>query len=211
MKLPLTAIAATAGLAMCASARADVTITQGATAPVYSGNQITFDEVGDPVGAIANDAYLASHGVSFMAGTGEGGVVQDWDAVYGPWGLGSGNSHWGNFGTFVSFTEDLTEMSFDAWNNDQDPFFGGISIIALNDGVEVANMFTMPSWAGVGDAGFNITTTGGDVFDEVRIIDWGFSSFGMFTDNYSWNAVPAPGALALLGLAGVAGRRRRRS
>ena len=101
-------------------------------------------------------------------------------------------------------------MSFEAWNNDQDPFFGGIGIFVLNDGIEVAALFTMPAWAEVGDPGFSITTTGGDVFDEVRIVDFGFASFGMFTDNYSWNNVPAPGALALLGLAGVTSRRRRR-
>jgi hypothetical protein len=193
----------------CTLAHAEYIITQGASAPQYSGYQIDFDQPGDPVGAIVGDEWQASHGITLMSGVGDGGVVDDWDSVYGPWGLGDAMSHWGSFGTFLSFDYDVQEMSFQVWNNGTDPFWGGIGVYLFNDGNEVAFLGTIPAWAGEGDSWFNITTTDGDAFDEVRIIDWDFSSLGIFTDNYSWNQVPSPGALALLSLAGIVARRRR--
>ncbi len=206
MKLAITAVAIAA---LSSSTMAGYVITQGPTAPQYAGYQVDFDQPDDPVGAIVGDEWQGSHGITFMAGTGDGGVVDDWDAVYGPWGLGTGNSHWGSFGTFVNFDYAVQEMSFEAWNNGTDPWMGGIGIYVFNEGVEVAFLGTTPAWAGAGDSAFNIVGTDGDSFDEIRIIDWDFASVGMFTDNYSWNAVPGPGALSLLALAAVASRRRR--
>jgi uncharacterized protein (TIGR03382 family) len=67
-----------------------------------------------------------------------------------------------------------------------------------------------PAWGGFGDSWFDMTTDGGDVFDEVRILGFGFDPT-TYADNMSWNAaIPAPGSLALLALAGVVGRRRNR-
>ncbi len=197
--------------ALTSSAMADYTITQGDSAPTYSGHQIDFDQAGDPVGMIVGDEWLASDHINIMSGLGDGGNVDDWDAVYGGWGLGDGNSHVGGFGTFLTFDQDVTEMSLQIWNNGVDPFFGGIGISLYKDGAEVAFMAATPAWGTADQSWFNFTTTGGDTFDEVRIVDWDFASFGIFTDNYSYNVVPAPGAMALLGLAGVCGRRRRRA
>ncbi|MBT8484814.1 MAG: hypothetical protein HKO59_04265 [Phycisphaerales bacterium] len=202
-------ITGVAAATLTATAFADYSITQAPTAPTYAGHQIDFDQPGDPTGAITGTEWLASDGITIGSGVGDGGAVDDWDAVFGPFGIGDGNSHLGAFGTFLTFTQDLTEMSIEVWNNGTDPFFGGIGIFLFDDGVEVGSFFTIPSWAGVGDAAFDITTSGGDVFDEVRVIDFDFASVGIITDNYSWNAIPAPGALALLALAGC-GRRRRR-
>ena len=64
-----------------------------------------------------------------------------------------------------------------------------------------------PAWGGIGDTWFNITATGGDSFSHIVIAGMGFFP-ETFVDNLSWNTVPAPGAIALLGLGLVRGRRR---
>jgi hypothetical protein len=79
----------------------------------------------------------------------------------------------------------------------------------FDDGVEVASSFVTPAWGGIGDTWFDITADGGDVFDEVRILGWGFSPT-TYADNLSWDVVPGPGSLALLAVAGLVSRRRRR-
>ena len=207
MKLLASALAA---LALSSMAMGAYTITQGTTAPTYGDYQLDFDQPGDPTGAIVGDEWYGSHGITLGSGVGDGGSVDDWDATYGGNGwLGAGNSHWGSFGTFITFDGPVGEFSLEVWNNGTDPFFGGIGVYVFQQGVEVGFIGGTPAWNGAGMQAWDIVATDGDWFDEVRIIDWDFASFGIYTDNYSWNDVPAPGALALLGLAGLARRRRR--
>ncbi|MCA9296893.1 MAG: hypothetical protein KC983_10250, partial [Phycisphaerales bacterium] len=139
--------------------------------------------------------------------------VDDFDPIFaGGWGLGDGNSFYGNFGVFMTFDNDVSEFSLEVWDpsGPPSPIGGGLFVVVLNDGVEVASGGYTPAWGGLGDSWFDITTTGGMVFDEVRILGFGFQPT-TFVDNLSWNEVPAPGALAMLGVAAIGARRRRRA
>lgn len=201
-------IATIVGTAMSAPAFASVTITQGATAPTY-GITLNFDAPGDPTGIISPDAYLPGYGITeLQAGDGQP-VVDDFTAVY-PW-VGSGNSFYGNFGVFITFDSDLSEFSADIWDpsGPPSPFGGGFAVYAFDNGVEVANYFGEPAWGGLGDPAIDITTTGGMVFDEVRVLGYGFNPT-TYADNLSWNAVPEPMTIVFLGLGAVAALRRRR-
>jgi len=65
------------------------------------------------------------------------------------------------------------------------------------------------AWGGVGNSWYNITTTGGSTISHVAIYNNGFDQFD-YVDNISWTTTPTPGAMSLLGLAGLTGLRRRR-
>ncbi len=187
---------------------ADITITQGTTAGSYA-TTLNFDEIGGPTGVVSTDAW-ASLGISeLQAGDGVP-QVGDFDTLNGGWGLGDGNVFFGNFGVFITFDSDLTEFSTQVWDPSGPPgIFGGLNFIVFNDGVEVGNHFTTPAWGGLGDEWFDVTTSGGMVFDEVRILGFGFLP-QTHVDNLSWNAVPSPSALALLGFGAMTLPRRRR-
>jgi PEP-CTERM motif-containing protein len=195
--------------AIACSATADITIAHGSSAGTYA-TTLNFDEAGGPTGFVTTDAF-ASYGItSLQAGDGVP-QVGDFDTPNGGWGLGTGNSFFGNFGVFINFDSDLTEFSTQVWDPSGPPslFGGGLGVFVFNDGVEIANNFDItPAWGGVGDTWLDITTSGGMVFDEVRILGFGFDP-RTYVDNMSWNAVPAPGSFGLLGL-GLLGIRRRR-
>ncbi|MCP4249403.1 MAG: PEP-CTERM sorting domain-containing protein [bacterium] len=203
------AVAAMGVAILTAPALGGVVVTQGASAPTYS-TTLNFDEPGGPTGIVDPTAWSASHGVAeLQAGDGVP-QVDDWTGIFGPW-VGTGNSFYGNFGIFMTMEQDLTEMSLQVWDpsGPPSPFGGGMSVFVFNDSVEVANTLVEPAWGGIGDEWFDITTDSGDVFDEIRILGWGFSPT-TFGDNMSWNVVPEPGSLSLLGLAGLVALRRRR-
>lgn len=210
-KNTITVAACVAALAGASAALADITVTQSAApAPTYS-TTLNFDEPGGPVGPVSTDAWASLGLIEMQAGDGAP-VVGDFDAANGGWGLGDGNSFFGNFGVFMTFDTDLTEMSLQAWDpsGPPTPFGGGLAVVLFDDSVEVGSGFFTPAWGGVGDSWFNITTSGGMVFDEVRVLGFGFGPT-TYADNISWNAVPAPGAgAALFGLCTLAARRRRR-
>ncbi len=215
MRATTSALAVLVAAGMSASAFGDYSIVQqSAAARTYTGFQIDFDQPGDPGGLgdfnpIDGSFWQATHGITFEAGVGGGGGVEYYNDFY-LWGLGEDKSHSGAFGTFLTFDSDIREISFQAWDGSGPPsgFGGGMGVILMDDGVEVAFDIVTPAWGGLGNTWYNITTTGSDRFDEIRLINFGFSD-GVFTDNYSWN-VPAPGALGLMALAGVGSRRRRR-
>jgi hypothetical protein len=220
MKTRTNTIAVLTAAALGVPAMAGYTITQGSTAPTYSDYTLNFDEPGGPSGLVAPDAWLGSHGITEMQAGDGGPQVDNWDPIFGGGGgwLGDGQSFFGNFGVFMTFENDLSTMAIEVWDPSGPPEFfgGGLNVILFNDGVEVADLFAQngdiatPAWGGVGDSWFDIVADGGDTFDEVRILGFGFSPT-TFVDNMSWDLaqVPAPGALALLGLAGLTGRRRR--
>ncbi len=205
-----TVIVAGAAVAWGAGvAQADFTVTQtAAQAPTYA-TTLNFDEVGGPVGAIAPESFAAL-GLSYLQSGGGSTFVGDLDAGAG-WGLGQGNAFDGTWGVFMNFSNDLTDFSAQIWDPSGPPSFmgGGLGVVLFNDGVEVGSSFGhTPAWGGLGDTWFNISATNGDMFDEVRILGFGFFPTTVM-DNASWNMVPAPGAGALFGMALLGLRRRR--
>ncbi|MBO6512642.1 MAG: hypothetical protein JJ974_01585 [Phycisphaerales bacterium] len=189
------------------SALGTVTVSQGSSGTTY-GTTLNFDEVSGPTGpGIANNAW-AGIGLADMS-SGDGNNVVD-DFVE-PW-IGTDNAFFGNFGVFMTFDSDLTNFSAQVWDpsGPPGPIGGGVGIFVFNDGAEVANSFITASWGGVGDEWIDVSADGGMVFDEIRIVGFGFSPT-TYVDNLSWNAVPAPSGLAALGMIGLATTRRRRA
>ncbi len=190
-------------------ANASIVITQSAgAAPTYA-TTLNFDEPGGPTGNnVPNDSWdVPPWNIPvFSSGDVIANDVGDHSAFTGQ----GTNSYVGPFGVFIEFGQDLTEMSFQGWD-DSGPggaFGGGAAVAAYNDGSEVASIFITPAYGGAGDSWFNITTSGGMVFDQIAFLGFGFFPQS-YVDNLSWNAVPEPGSLALLAIGGVAMIRRR--
>jgi len=208
MNITSTAIVGTLAL-IGGSALGSIAVTQGASGTTYS-TTLDFDEVGGPTGpGIANNAW-AGIGLADMAAGDGNNFVGDNAGLFGPW-IGTGNSFFGNFGIFMTFDTDLTNFSGQFWDpsGPPGPIGGGLGVFVFNDGSEIANAFVTPSWGGVGDEWIDISADGGMVFDEIRVLGFGFDPT-TFADNLSWNAVPAPSSMALLGLSGFVASRRRR-
>lgn len=186
------------------------TTLTGAAAPTYA-TTLTFDEVGGPVGSVPADSWAGIGLASIISGVGDS-PVGDNDTPNGGWGLGTGNSFYGPFGVFMNFSTDLDAMSFQVWDPSGAPSpFGGGAVVALfNDGNDLNEYYSFePAWGGIGDTWINIEATGGMVFDEVRVLGFGFFPTTV-VDNLSWNAVPAPSACGVLAIGAMAALRRRR-
>jgi hypothetical protein len=128
-----------------------------------------------------------------------------------PW-INTGNVAEANFGLKLKFDSDITALSFQAWdsNGAPGPTGGGLFVVVLDDADNIIDgMGFTGAWGGIGNTWYNITTTGGSTFKNVVIYNNGFDQFS-YVDNLSWNVVPGPGSLALLGFAGLVGSRRRR-
>ncbi len=192
-----------------APAIAGYTVVQGTSAPAYAAG-INFDEVGAPTGVgLSPDSWTAWGVTELLAGDGNQ-VVGDFSTAPGQSWLGTGNSFYGNFGVFMKLDTDVDAMSLQAWDpsGPPSPFGGGMAVVIFDDGVEVASAFVEPAWGGIGQEWFNITADGGMVFDEIRVLGFGFGPT-TYVDNITWNAVPAPASASLLGLCALAARRRR--
>lgn len=189
-------------------AAGDITITQSGAAGATYATTLNFDESGGPTGVVAPDSWAGIGLADMQAGDGTP-IVDDWGSIVGPW-IGDGNSFFGNFGVFMTFGDDLTNFSGQVWDPSGAPPFGGAGIFVFDNGVEVTNMFIEPAWGGIGDSWIDISATDGMVFDEIRILGFGFDP-STFVDNLSWNSVPAPGSLAILGCGGMMFSRRRRA
>ncbi len=176
---------------MPAIAFGNYTITQSATPTTYS-TTLNFDEPGGPTGIGLPDNAFDSYGISALVAGDGNNVVAD-NTVAGPW-IGTGNSFFGNFGVFITFAGDLTEFSTNVWDpsGKPSPFGGGLGVFVFDDGVEVTSFFTEPAWGGLGDPAIDIAASGGMVFDEVRILGFGFGPT-TYVDDLSWNLVPEPG------------------
>jgi len=181
-------------------------------APTY-GTTLNFEEGGVPTGVgLAADTF-SSFGVSSLTAGDGFNRIDNFSTMPGFGWLPDSNSFIGGFGVFMNFDTDLTEMSAQVWDNSGPPslFGGGMFVVLLNDGVEVSFNVVNPAFGGVGDSWFDITTTDGDVFDEVRFVGAGFAGPLTILGEASWNAVPATGAATLLGLGGLVAARRRRA
>jgi len=196
-------LAASACTAIAGQALAAVTATQGASAPTFS-EAITFDEAGTPTGLVPSN-YWASQGITITDGSNPSVPVGNVNGMF-PWVDNSNVADGSSFGLFLTFAPNATEVSFQLWSSAGAPGpFGGLYIYA-ND--QFVNSFT-PAWGGTGDTWYTVSTTDGSEITSLAIIGGGIFPPAVFMDNLSWNQIPAPGALALLGLA-LAGTRRRR-
>lgn len=199
---------AAAAVTAHSTALAAITITQGSSAPAYSGFQLTFDEPGTPTGIVPPDTWAASHGITeLQSGDGQP-TVGDFTGSM-PW-VGTGNSFTGTWGVFMSFENGVTEMSFQAWDPSGPPsiFGGGLGVFIVDDNENiVASYMGEPAWGGIGDAWFNITADAGETFNDVRVLGFGFFPT-TFVDNLSWNVIPEPGSAALLAIGALAALRR---
>lgn len=221
MRLSMT-MAAVASAGVGSTAFGAYTVTQSNAQNPVAGSSITFDEPGvpfwngvDPIDpddpAFDNQQlfYQDSDGIAFGFGDFTFLGIADWDAVYGmAGGNGTGNSILGTFGVRMEFSGDITELDFQGWTDASPPPFGGLGFFLFDDDVQVGGSFDLtPVYGTTDDSWFHAAATGGDKFDEIRF--FGGNGFQTIVDNITFTTIPAPGALALFGLAGLAGRRRR--
>ncbi|MGH7244105.1 MAG: hypothetical protein ACREJD_11880 [Phycisphaerales bacterium] len=200
--------------AAAGTAQAAFTITQTvAAAPTYA-NVLNFDAVGSPTGTTAANAF-ASYGVSSLI-TGvdaSGAFVGPANTTPGYGWLGTGNVCVGPYGVYMKFSSDVSSLSAQYWD-DSGPgsfFGGGAAVVLLKQGVEVGSLFlNSPAFNPTGKPWINVVASGGDTFDEIDFVGFGFSPTA-YVDNVSWVSVPAPSACALLGLGGFVVSRRRRA
>ncbi len=199
-----------AAFAAAGSATAGYSITQqAAPAPTYS-TVLNFDEPGAPTGFVPSNYWAGLGLASLTDGANPGVPIGNVSGSY-PW-VNTGNVASGfNFGLFFTWDSDVTAASFQMWTSAQSGPFGamGVTLLDANDNIVDAYGLSGPIWGGVGNSWFNVTTSGGSAFRKLVITYGGFGFPELFVDNVSWNAVPAPGAMALLGLAAFGGRRRR--
>lgn len=198
-------------LGVAGSASASFVITQqAAPAPTYS-NLITFDEPGTPTGVVPNSTW-SDLGITITDGVNPNAVVVGDVSGTFPW-INTGNVAEGAFGIQLAWDSAVTELSFQAWDpsGPPTPFGGGVFVVLFdeNDNELQSGAFT-GAWGGLGSTWFNITTSGASSFRRAVIFNNSFGNSTSWVDNISWNAVPTPGALALLAIGALgAGRRRR--
>jgi hypothetical protein len=212
MKAVLKSAVVFAAILAVAPATAGVLITQQtAAAPTYA-TTLNFDEPGGPTGPVAPTTWTSSLGITIGNGLGSDPYVGPNGTTQGlPW-LGTGNSLWADWGTFMTFSNKLTAFSAQDWDNagKATMFTGGMWVAVLNGGVEVASVFLDDTpWSDTAPSWFNITTDGGSVFDEVRFVGNSWIGSSNVIDNLSWNTVPEPTSLALFAAAVLLVSRRR--
>ncbi|MBX3354311.1 MAG: hypothetical protein KF724_01280 [Phycisphaeraceae bacterium] len=189
------------------SASAAFSITQGSSAPTY-GTVLDFENVS--TGFYAANAWSNLGLASFTDGASGGLSVVDVSGT-SPW-VTSNVADGFAFGLYLTFADDATEASFQLWSSAGPPGpFGGLSVVLLDgngnsiDGLTVST----PVWVNNPNNGWiNITTSGSSTFRGIAISYGGFGFPALYADNFSWNLVPTPGALALLGLGFMGSRRR---
>ncbi len=203
-------VASSIGAALVgANASAAIIITQSvAPAPSYSV-ALGLNESGQQTGLVPS-TYWSPLGVSIGSGVDLNNIgVGDLSGMF-PW-ITAGNVLDGAFGVFFNFSTPITAMSFQAWDpsGPPSPFGGGmaVAVVDANENVLAIEVFT-PAWGGIGATWYNIEATAGESFFDVRILPFGFPNTS-YVGDVTWNAVPAPGALALLALGGISRRRRR--
>lgn len=215
------AVVVQAGL-LAATASAQVTWTSSvAPAPTYSST-LDFDEAGGPTGLPIAPGALTSRGVSIATGN-EGCNVASGNVLLGTTFLPANNQAISSSYLDFTFSQDMNAFSVQFWESapNASPFgSGGARIDLFNHGAYVDSLFiTNPFWqSNLGQAGtlptwFNVVGAPGQVWDQVVFNGFGnpFGSDVAAVDNMSWNSVPTPGAVALLGLGVLGAGRRRRS
>jgi hypothetical protein len=197
---------------IASSATASVTITQGASGPTYSDFSLNFDEAGTVVGPVSESHWDASHQITLNAGD-HAPSIQNLEATPGFEWAGDENVFYGGYGVFLNFANDIESFSAQIWDNagPPSPFGTGGMIVEIRHQGKVVGFDLVAPTFGPGDAGtwFDIVGDNGAVFDEIRFVGQGFGGLVTYMDNATWN-VPAPSAIAVLAIGGLASSRRRR-
>lgn len=215
MRFRVTGMIAVLTLAMLSvQSQASIMVTQTFDpAPTYS-NTLNFDEVGGPTGNVATNAF-AGIGVSFFDSAEGTTNIGDNSGTYGFLPAANNNTAYLPFGLIMQFDQDVTELSFQGWDNagPPNPISGGAYVVLYKDGDHnnpVGFGSFTGAWDGLGNTWYNITTSDGTVFDEVSFYGNAFGFPVSIVDNFSWNSVPEPSCLALLAMTGVGVLTRRR-
>ena len=119
-----------------------------------------------------------------------------------------------NGGTMIQmlFDTPVTEITWQGWADGPSGLpRGGIFVLMFLDEIQVGFYNGDAAFGGLGDEWFNAVADAGDAFDEIVFLNPSLHSLNTYVDNITWNAVPSPGPLALLGVAGLLGGRRRRA
>ena len=140
--------------------------------------------------------------INIQVGAGSEVVGVSWDNVVGD---GLGGPSWGNEMTMGILDETTSQVALSFFPAEADATAGGVWGPA--SGGSATNLT---------DNGISFVSVNGDVnleFYEAYDDATGAADavYNSGTVTIYWNEVPAPGALALLGLAGIAGTRRRRN
>ncbi len=207
------AAAALAAGALASAANAGFSYIQSTSAQPTYGHVLNFDAPGSPTGACAGDAF-ASFGVSsLVTGTDPGAYVSQVNATPGYGWLGTGNVASGAYGLYMKFSGQVSQLSVQYWDDSGPGSFtgGGAALVLSKGGVQVDFYYIQnPAFGPAGKSWFNITTSGGDTFDQIDFVGYGFPA-NAFIDNVSWTEIPTPASAALLAFGGTLIARRRRS
>lgn len=217
--------AAALGLLAITSMATAQTVTLDSTGNTY-GTSLNFDETGTTTGAVTGNEWNTDpwnititprQGPAWVNDYTTGGIM---DAAGNPGGaggtIGQGNSFGANWGQIITFDAPVESFSAQVWNSAPGSFLGGFGVFLFLDGAPVGTGIlpgpgVSAEWNDSGDTWVNISADG-VLFNEISLADTRFSGADVvYMDNLSWNLVPAPGAFALLGLAGLARRRRRQA
>jgi MYXO-CTERM domain-containing protein len=206
-------LGAAATFIVVASANAALSITSLGTGapPATVGGLAMTPAIADPSAVFADVTSAPLTGtksVLFSSPVSHRTVGSGWAS----WSHGyGGDVYFTNGGSTVTMTFNQTDLTAFYFYVEPDGFgLHDMSISAAGSGG--ASAATTASVDGLsGAAGFGISGTGGTTLTSITVTLTGGSSgfFDFAVGEFGWSKVPAPGALALLGIAGLCGRRRR--
>ncbi len=203
MKTVLSVVAATALSPMAFGA---FTTTQSDTQTIFGSGSEDFETSGWSDPGIADVFSIVEIG----------GVQQRVAAEYGDWWTADGDDLEARpaADAFINiigieFVDDIQQLNLQVFSEGGQPPWGGTILDFFLDGNFVGNTSFYAAWTDNTQGEWvTIGGTANEVFDEVRIYHY-VGGDTAYIDNMTWQSVPTPGALALLGLAGVLTRRHR--
>lgn len=201
----LFGVAATSIVAAGASAALSISLLGQGAPPASIGGLAMTPAIADPSPVFADVTSAPLTGtksVLFSSPSSHRKIGQGW----GTWSHGyTGDVYYTNGGTSLTMTFNQTDLSgfyFYVESNPFGPFTASISVTGSGGATASSSQ---PGDGSSGACGFGIVGTGGTSITSITVTmasDFAVGEFG-------WSKVPAPGAMALLGVAGLFGRRRR--
>ena len=201
------------GLFVSASAQAAITVQAlGTAAPpaTLGGKQMTpaIDDTSAVFGTVTSAPLTASKNVLFSPGVSHRSIGQGWAS----WSHGyTGDVYFLTAGdlTMTFDQNDLSAFYFYAEPNNFGVF--PISVTATDDAGNSQTVQQNPDGSS-GATGWGISTSAGTKILTITVSNPGGGAAGFAVGEFGWaKTIPGPGALALLGAAGLVSRRRRRA